>query len=314
MDAEKNKKLQQYAVALTEQAKEEERSGKSDEAIKHYLKLVDVFLVLAAEAQDHNTWIQYIRQAEAYQTRTKTLIPKGQLDTGSRNPRVNNQHAESLHVGDSIQHKLNPLKKILKPFQRNDEEISEVSTLTQRPSMQSGIASQQPAKVSTNITADIVPSEVYQRVLSENKILREKISTLTKAKEEQVASLEKGYRELEEKISGMAPRADYEALQSEFDNSIPKIEYERVKSELLNSVPKAHYDDLLNRIADMVPKQVYLDAERRSLELEEMVKNSIPKKVIEDLASEVSMLGVLSEVPLEKVTETKEAEKIESQS
>ena len=49
MDAEKNKKLQQYAVALTEQAKEEEKSGKSDEAIKHYLKLVDVFLVLAAE-------------------------------------------------------------------------------------------------------------------------------------------------------------------------------------------------------------------------------------------------------------------------
>ena len=129
--------------------------------------------------------------------------PKGQQDTGSRNPGVNNQHSEGLHIGDSTQHVLNPLKKILKPFQRNDEEISEVSTLLQRPSMLSGIASQQPAKVSTNNTADIVPSEVYQRVLSENKILREKISALTKAKEEQAASLEKGYRELEEKISGM---------------------------------------------------------------------------------------------------------------
>ena len=103
MDVEKNKKLQQYAVALTEQAKEEERSGKSDEAIKHYLKLVDVFLVLAAEAQDHNTWVQYIRQAEAYQTRTKTLIPKGQQDPNSRNPAANNQHIEGsngLHIGD----------------------------------------------------------------------------------------------------------------------------------------------------------------------------------------------------------------------
>ena len=297
-------------MALAEQAKEEERSGKSDEAIKHYLKLVDVFLVLTAETRDHNTWIQYIRQAEAYQTRTKTMIPKGQQDIGSRNPGVNNQHSEGHHIGDSTQHVLNPLKKILKPFQRNDGEMSEF-TLSQRPSMLSGIASQQPAKVSTNNTADIVPSEVYQRVLSEDKILGEKNSALTKAKEEQAASLEKGYRELEEKISGMVPRADYEALQSEFDNSIPKIEYERVKSELLNSVPKAHYDDLLNRIADMVPKQVYLDAERRSLELEEMVKNSIPKKVIEASASEVSMLRVLSEVPLEKVTETKEPEKIE---
>ena len=143
---------------------------------------------------------------------------------------------------------LNPLKKILKPFQRNEEEISEVSTLSQRPSMQSGIASQQPAKVSTNNAADIVSSEVYQRVLSENKVLRDKISALAKAKEEQIASMEKDYRELELKISGMVPRADYEALQSEFDNSIPKTEYERVKAELLNSVPKAHYDDLLNRI------------------------------------------------------------------
>ena len=61
----------------------------------------------------------------------------------------------------------------------------------------------------------------------------------------------------------------------------------------------------------MVPKQVYLDAERRSLELEEMVKNSIPKKVIEDLASEVSLLGVLSQVPMEKVAETREVEKTE---
>ena len=108
--------------------------------------------------------------------------------------------------------------------------------------MQSEITSQQPAKVSTSGAADIVSSEVYQRVLSENKILRDKISALTKAKEEQIASMEKNYRELEVKISGMVPRADYDALQSEFDNSIPKTEYERVKAELLNSVPKAHYD------------------------------------------------------------------------
>ena len=75
MDAEKNKKLQQYATILTDQAKEAERTGKPEDAIKHYLKLVDVFLVLASEAQDHNTWLQYIRQAEAYQTRIKSLVP-----------------------------------------------------------------------------------------------------------------------------------------------------------------------------------------------------------------------------------------------
>ena len=93
MDEDKSMKLQQYAVALTQQAEGEERSGKSEEAIKHYLKLVDVFLVLAAEAQDHNTWLQYIRQAEAYQTRTRTLIPSGQTPS-SRNPTDNRQHAQ----------------------------------------------------------------------------------------------------------------------------------------------------------------------------------------------------------------------------
>jgi hypothetical protein len=299
MDAEKNKKLQQYAVALTEQAKEEERAGRSDEAIKHYLKLVDVFLVLAAEAQDHNTWVQYIRQAEAYQSMTRALIPNGQQGK---------QHAEGVEDGDGSLHKLNPLKKILKPFQRNEEETHD--TKVPIPTQRLAVPTQQPLRTPNNPT-DTVSSDVYQRVLSENKMLRDKISALTKGKDDQATTMERKCRELEAKISEMVPRADYDALQSEFDNSVSKAEYNRVKAELLNSVPKAHYDDLLNRIAEMVPRQVYLDAERRSLELEEMVKNSIPKKVIEDLASEVSLLGMLSEVPLEKVTETKEKTEVQ---
>lgn len=300
MDAEKNKKLQQYAVALTEQAKEEERTGKSEDAIKHYLKLVDIFLVLAAEAQDHNTWVQYIRQAEAYQTRTRALIPNG--EHGPQNP---SQRTEGSDAVESSQNKLNSLKKILKPFQKTEEETHEVARVPvqQQRSLQSVV--QQAPKIQ-NIPSDVVSTDVYQRVLSENKMLRDKISILSKEKDEQIATLEKNFRELETKLSEMVPRADYDALQSEFDNSIPKIEYERIKAELLSSVPKTHYDDLLNRVAEMVPKQLYLDAERRAMSLEEMVKNSIPKKVIEDLASEVSMLGVLSQVPLEKVVETKE--------
>ena len=119
-------------------------------------------------------------------------------------------------------------------------------------------------------------------------MLRDRISALTKEKDEQIAALEKSHRDLEETISGMVPRADDDALQAEFDNSIPKIEYERVKSESRAPVPKAHYDDLLNRIADMVPKQVYLDAEAGREQLQDMVKNSIPRKVIQDLASDIS--------------------------
>jgi hypothetical protein len=312
MDAEKSKKLQQYAVALTEQAKQEEKAGKSDEAIKHYLKLVDVFLVLAAEAQDHNTWLQYIRQAEAYQTRTRTLIPKDQqhasVVAAPRNQ--NTERAEDPQKMESAQ-KSNPLRKMLKPFQRT-EDVTEPRTVIgpQRAPAQQG-PGQAAGGASAGAPAEIIPSEVYQRLLSENKILRDKILAVTKENEEQITAHEKAYRELEEKISGMVSRSDYDALQSEFDNYVPKIEYDRVKAELLNSVPKVHYDDLLNRVSEMVPRQVYLDAEKRSMELEEIVKNSIPKRVIEDLVSEVSMLGLLSEVPLDE-TETNEAQRIEN--
>ncbi|HVB12208.1 MAG TPA: hypothetical protein VNE86_03680 [Nitrososphaerales archaeon] len=314
MDAEKNKKLQQYAVVLTEKAEGEEKSGKHDEAIKHYLKLVDVFLVLAAEAQDHNTWLQYIRQAEAYQSRTRALVPKDQRDPGSRN-NVDSQREspDGSQSSENVQSKLNPLRKMLKPFQRNEEESIGVAPkgLPQqhRSQMQSMIPTQQPPRLSTNIPVENgISPEVYQRVLSENKILRDKISAMTKEVEERIATLERTNKDTEQKISEMVPRADYDALQSEFYNSVPKIEYERVKAELLNSVPKAHYDDLLNRIADMVPKEIYLDAERRTMELESTIKNSTPNKVIEDLASEISLLGLLSEVPLSKPEKTGDSE------
>jgi hypothetical protein len=50
----------------------------------------------------------------------------------------------------------------------------------------------------------------------------------------------------------------------------------------------------------MVPKKVYLDAERKIMELEDTIRNSVPKKVMDDIASEVSLLGLLSEIPMEK--------------
>ncbi len=301
MDPEKNKKLQQYSVVLLEKAQQEEKSGKSEEAIKLYLKLVDVFLVLAAEAQDHNTWQQYIRQAEAYQARTRSLAGDQQVPRAeTQNPNV----APNAEKEDTT--KPNTLKKILKPFQRTDIEASAPTQRTEvRPTIPN--AATPPALPPSSST---VSSELYQRVLQENKVLRDRISALTKEKEEEVAAAEKRNSELEVKMTEMVPRADYDALQAEFDNSVPRLEYDRVKSELLKSVPKSYYDELLSKVTEMVPKQAYLDAERRAIELEGLVRDSVPKKLIDDLASEVSLLGVLSEVPLEKPPEKKE-EKIE---
>lgn len=316
MDAEKNKKLQQYAAIIADQAKEEEKSGKIDDAVKHYLKLVDVFLLLASEAQDHNTWSQYVHQAETYQAKTRSLIPKGE-DTPVRStvtsppppPRVNNLQNPEQEISPNNP-KSNPLMKILKPFQRSEtlegkttdsQDVQNgtasrtVSTLKNRQITQQEISSN---TLNSSAAENTVSYEVYQRVLSENKNLRDQFTSLNKQTEERLVQLERTNKELEGRILEMVPRADYDALQSEFENSISKAEYQRLKTELTDSVPKSWYDELLNRVSGMVPREIYLKTERRVMELEANLKDSVPANVIDDLINEISLLGILAELPL----------------
>jgi hypothetical protein len=305
MDAEKSKKLQQYAVVLNEQAAQEEKNGRAEEATKLYLKLVDVFLVLAAEAQDHNAWQQYIRQAEAYQARVRDLNKDGGASQTVAPPKreVPNQLQEGGSGNADSSQKPSPLKKMFRPFQRTEdtaESLPRPTSSRQAPQQQPQPALGSPVSPRLTAAESAVPAEVYQRVVSENKILRDKINAYSKESEEKIASLQNQKGDLEARVSEMVPRADYDAMQAEFANMVPRTEYNRLRSELLNSVPKEHYDDLLNRIAEMVPKKVYLDAERKIMELEDTIRNSVPEKVMDDIASEVSLLGLLSEIPMEK--------------
>ncbi len=337
MDPEKNKKLQQYATILTDQAKEAEQSGKSDEAIKHYLKLVDVFLVLASEASDHTTWMQYIRQAEAYQTRIRSLVPKDQatMDIGARippppsergSPPVNarrpdpaNSSATTNPQGIPSQNlaKGSPISKIFKPFQSGKETGNSqdefLSNSFQTPNLKLPIppqttpqtVSQQqpiPQTVPQKPLASLderppVPHEVYDRALSENKVLHERLQTIVKEADDKAAFLESRNRELEERVAMMVPRTDYDQLRLEFENMVPKHEYDRLKTELANTVPISHYDQLLDRIANMVPREIYMTSERRILELEDNLRRSVPLAVIDDIANEVSYVSILAEVP-----------------
>jgi len=354
MDAEKNKKLQQYATILTDQAKEAEQSGKSDDAIKHYLKLVDVFLVLASEAPDHNTWMQYIRQAEAYQTRIRSLVPKDQptQDIVGRIPpppgertaaqsntrRVDSQIPQptSSAQGQQLQSaRTSPISKILKPFQAREngtanEEISSVQSFLNANVRQSNLnsgTSQQlpqspipPAPVSQKPAVPIaeernpVPHEVYDRVVSENKILHERLQSILKESDEKIAFLESRGRELEDRVAMMIPKSDYDQLRAEFETMVPKHEYDRLRTELSNTVPISHYDQLLDRIANMVPREIYMSSERRILELEDNLRHSVPLAVIDDIANEVSYVSILAEVPpiVSEGLESKKEEKKES--
>ncbi|HYB03384.1 MAG TPA: hypothetical protein VED17_02905, partial [Nitrososphaerales archaeon] len=335
MDAEKNKKLQQYATILTDQAKEAEQAGKSDEAIKHYLKLVDVFLVLASEATDHTTWMQYIRQAEAYQTRIRSLVPKDQAtqDIGSRIPPPPSERGSSpvnvrrpepalstatgnpQGIPPQSSARTNPISKILKPFQSGREignpleeytsNILQTPNLRQQPAppispappVNSPQAAPPKPAVAPVEERPPVPHEVYDRALSENKVLHERLQDVMKETDEKTAFLESRNRELEDRVAMMVPKSDYDQLRLEFENMVPKHEYDRLKSELANTVPISHYDQLLDRIANMVPREIYMTSERRILELEDNLRRSVPLAVIDDIANEVSYVSILAEVP-----------------
>ena len=351
MDAEKNKKLQQYATILADQAKEAEQNGRSEDAIKHYLKLVDVFLVLAAEAPDHNTWVQYIRQAEAYQTRVRSLVPKDQptQDIASRIPpppsergtlqtNVRRTEPSSTQPVTNVQNtststaRPSPISKILKPFQGREnsatEEISSVQSLFnpnfRQPAQTPGISQQvvqpqvSPAAVPQKPLAveerNPVPHELYDRVLSENKVLHERMQSILKEADDKVAFLESRNRELEDRVAMMVLRSEYEQLRTELENMVPKHEYDRLKNELVNTVPITHYDQLLDRIANMVPREIYMSSERRILELEDSLRHSVPFAVIDDIANEVSYVSILAEVPpiVNEIPETKKDDKRES--
>jgi len=326
LDAEKNKKLQQYATILTDQAKEAEHTGKSEDAIKHYLKLVDVFLVLASEAPDHNTWLQYIRQAEAYQTRIRSLVPKdqGSQDLVGRIPPPPNERVNPLNVrrlepvsqqstnpqsvAPSNASRPSPITKILNSFQNRESEsvsttnLSAARQVTQAPTpltVQPQVSPSLVPKPSVTPTDEKgpVPHELYERALSENRILHERLQFIVKETDDKSAFLESRNRELEERIAMMVSRSDYDLLRAEFENTVPKHEYDRVRTELSNTVPISHYDQLLDRIANMVPREIYMASERRILELEDNLRHSVPFTVIDDIANEVSYVSILAEVP-----------------
>ena len=48
----------------------------------------------------------------------------------------------------------------------------------------------------------------------------------------------------------------------------------------------------------MVPREIYLKTERRVMELEASLKDAVPANVIDDLINEISLLGILAELPL----------------
>ena len=123
------------------------------------------------------------------------------------------------------------------------------------------------------------------------------LQSIVKETDEKIAFFESRTRELEERIALMVPKIDYEALRAEFQNTVPKHEYREAEDRTCKHSPISHYDQLLDRIAGMVPRELYVNSEKRVLELEDLLRRSVPFTEIDELANEVSFMSIVAEVP-----------------
>jgi hypothetical protein len=340
LDPVRQEKLQGLARALASQAQQAEKDGNTDDAAKSYVKLVDILLLLARESEsDHVLWSKYTKQAEAYQARVKTMISSGRISdavkSGSSAGATSAPSGNTSHQNNSQGPKESPLKKILKPFQRSEamdeqqvqlmrppkqleeEETEKIHLVGEKMNQTSdspssrfiqdrGIAGSnqeqsesQVFQLQTRISA--IPYELFEQIREEKNNLQETVAALNKEKEELSSALNAKRRELEQLKSNTVPLSDYQSLQAQVQsNQVARGEIEQLQKQLSSSVPRSQYDQLLNKISEMVPRSIYVEAEVRATKLELELRDMVPRHVLDNLASEVSLISTLSTIPLAK--------------
>ena len=265
MDAAKTKKLEDYAVVLERQAQSEEFQGNGNEAAKIYVKLIDIFLLLAREAPDHPTWVKYATRAESLQKKTKELIA--------------NSNSENS------QGKANAIKKILGIKSSEEKSIAgdvKPEKLQELAHVQSKLSAPPLALNQESIQSQeaMIPKRLYDELLERSK-------------------------QLESRAGSMVERSDYEALEAKYTDANEKLssmpsksEYDELRHRLSNSVPRIQYEELQKAFVNLIPKDTYNAAQARIAELESQLENSIPKSVLDNLANEVSLLIVTAAIPM----------------
>ncbi len=330
LDPRRQEKLQELVRTLGGQAQQAEKDGNADDAARLYIKLIDVLLLLARESGDnHLLWVKYTKQAEAYQGKVKALISSGRVsDTVKSNPAFGGGvtpkvatppiatgatfetplpgrqqiATAAVEQNPASPNKESTLKKILKPFQRNDSEPQvRQSYVIPEYHQRSGESTPSLDSSKTPQSFAGVPYDLFQQVLGESRYLQDRVEALTKERESLSESLEAMDKELIELKSNTVPKEDYEALQAKLlQSQTAKAQLEKVEEGLRNSVPKSQYDELLTKISDMVPRDVYIEAEVRAAKFELQLKNTVPRNVLDDLASQVSLISTLSSIPLDE--------------
>jgi hypothetical protein len=308
MDSAKLKKLQDYSVVLTEQAESKEASGNTSEAIKDYVKLVDVLLLLANEAKDHPSWQQLIGRAEYYQKKARAMADPNSPSPPSSATNLALRKSPPIYDAGQTQSMPSETKEkgtegsssVLKSFRKlsfmgnggkkpDSPVASSVVSNGTSWTKDSKPAISQPVHSLSNTSGSqvvalqtqgkdsaepqkMIPFSIYAQVLHEKSALQEEVKTLQTKEKEYLETLEAKERQLEETLSNM----------------VPKTEFDQVCSRLENSVPREEYEQAL--VTASIPKERYAELQGRVMELEMKLQNSVPAALVDEISEYVSFL------------------------
>jgi hypothetical protein len=330
----KVKKIEEYVVWLTKQAEVEVGKGNDNEAVQHYVKAADILLALASKTADQTVWEKYTKGAEGLQAKAKLIVSAGQKSgkfpviDKTPNPPLALNRAEEPKLTSQAEAKTGRMSRIFGALGGNNskpkasEEPQDTESLPPEP-----ITDSQPppkvteVKVQQSVPEPVAPASLPSEPLNngpqqESETTNpKKLSSPKESKKiekkleasipyQQYLSLLAENEKLKDRIRSMIPRADYESLETrnkELNETlglmVPRDDYERLQERLTEMVPKSMYLDLQRSLTAMVPKEMYIDAEARASNLKAQLDTSVPSRILDDLASRITILGAAASVP-----------------
>lgn len=298
MDSAKLKKLQEYSAFLIQQAESKEATGNKSEAVKDYVKLVDVLLLLANETKDHPGWQQLIGRAEYYQKKARSMVgpenagqPMKPSDSYEikQVPKPTGNGSQVKSVAQSS-YSFNPFRKFPSLIGRKSDAKNPVDadSSDQAPNVISSWAKdlnsksisassssetrQVSALQAVNVEDETVPRTLYAKLLDEKATLQREVESLRDREREYLSTIEVKERQFSETISQMVPKSEFEELRAKLADSVPRSEYEQARS--ISAIPRERYIELQSEIT----------------ELEVKLQNSVPRMIIDEIADYVSFL------------------------
>ncbi len=318
MDAANLKKLQDYAAYLAKQAEKEEADGKTSDATKSYLKLIDVLLLLGRESKDQQTFLRYTSSAEFYKKKVKGLITVSQSLTATQPGRTQQSDVQTHDeprerqkplVGVSLQPvqkvesanevgsigsqgtsgaKTNPFRRILGSFQTKNDHLRGEESQKRGQEGEGKESTSQTRQTTPSKDAEIGVSSAVSKILGNGEVAQVPESASNETRMLAAAQEEK---ESTKKIYYQESGDNHPTKKTVFDSQSEVAAYSKYENLLSEN------KELQERIDFLKQKVSSLEKENRDLaerlgrmvsraeyeELKRQLSESVPRSLYENL-------------------------------